>query len=281
MLKHRHTARQDVCRAPGTPSRGCSIRATAATYPNGRELGSKIGDVRRGFATKSSTPCKTLVYLVVHPYLVHIITLKYARTLHKRRLRDARTNAPPHAHTHHPSRRALSRVQTCVQQHMKPAQKAGDCTAHRRGIAPRGSRGRRIAGPAPCAAPPAKTAPVAPPAFAPPLVAPPLVEDREEEAPPSSLASGWLSSHGARTRAEPLCSARWRSAALDGEEGEKEGCSRRRVAQSPGPPHEAGAYRIRGACSRRTDVLVLVVAAPVPILVTRTQKPDLRRGQIM
>ena len=53
------------------------------------------------------------------------------------------------------------------------------------------------------------------------------------------------------------------------------------VAQSPGPPHEAGAYRIRGACSRRTDVLVLVVAAPVPILVTRIQKSDLRRGQIM
>ena len=53
------------------------------------------------------------------------------------------------------------------------------------------------------------------------------------------------------------------------------------VAQSPGPPHEAGSYRIRGACSRRTDVLVLVVAAPVPILVTRIQKPDLRRGQIM
>ena len=53
------------------------------------------------------------------------------------------------------------------------------------------------------------------------------------------------------------------------------------VAQSPRPPHEAGAYRIRGACSRRTDVHVLVVAAPVPILVTRIQKSDLRRGQIM
>ena len=40
--------------------------------------------------------------------------------------------------------------------HMKPAQKAGDCTAHRRGIASRGSPERRIAGPSPCTAPPAK-----------------------------------------------------------------------------------------------------------------------------
>ena len=90
MLKHRHTARQDACRAPGTPSRGCSIRAT---NPNGRGLGSQIDDVRRDLATKSSTPCNILVYLVVYPSLIHIITLKYARTLHKRRPRDARTNA--------------------------------------------------------------------------------------------------------------------------------------------------------------------------------------------
>jgi hypothetical protein len=69
--------------------------------------------------------------------------------------------------------------------------------------------------------------------------------------------------------------------ALDGEEGEKEGCSRRRSRPEPRPPQEAGAYRIRGTCSRRTDVLVPVVAAPVPILVTRIQKSDLRRGQIM
>ena len=89
MLKYRHTARQDACRSPDTPSRGCSIRAT---NPNGRGLGSQIDDVRRGLATKSSTPCKSLVYLVVHPSLIHIITLKYARTLHKRRPRDARTN---------------------------------------------------------------------------------------------------------------------------------------------------------------------------------------------
>ena len=51
------------------------------------------------------------------------------------------------------------------------------------------------------------------------------------------------------------------------------------VAQSPGPPPEAGPYRTRGACSRRTDVLVLFVAAPVPILVIRIQISDLRRGQ--
>ena len=158
MLKYRHTARQDACRSPDTPSRGCSIRAT---NPNGRGLGSQIDDVRRGLATKSSTPCKSLVYLVVHPSLIHIITLKYARTLHKRRPRDARTNAPPHAHTHH-RRAARSHVcrHVCSNMqavHMKPARKAGDCTAHRRGIAPRGSRERRIAGWAPCAAPPAKS----------------------------------------------------------------------------------------------------------------------------
>ena len=107
MLKYRHTARQDACRSPDTPSRGCSIRAT---NPNGRGLGSQIDDVRRGLATKSSTPCKSLVYLVVHPSLIHIITLKYARTLHKRRPRDARTNAPPHAHTHH---RRAARSHVC------------------------------------------------------------------------------------------------------------------------------------------------------------------------
>ena len=82
---------------------------SARRIRNGRGLGSQIDDVRRGLATKSSTPCKSLVYLVVHPSLIHIITLKYARTLHKRRPRDARTNAPPHAHTHH-SRAARSHV---------------------------------------------------------------------------------------------------------------------------------------------------------------------------
>ena len=133
---------------------------SARRIRNGRGLGSQIDDVRRGLATKSSTPCKSLVYLVVHPSLIHIITLKYARTLHKRRPRDARTNAPPHAHTHH-RRAARSHVcrHVCSNMqavHMKPAQKAGDCTAHRRGIAPRGSRERRIAGWAPCAAPPAE-----------------------------------------------------------------------------------------------------------------------------
>ena len=110
MLKYRHTARQDACRSPDTPSRGCSIRAT---NPNGRGLGSQIDDVRRGLATKSSTPCKSLVYLVVHPSLIHIITLKYARTLHKRRPCDARTNAP---RTTQPqtSRLARSGVRTCT-----------------------------------------------------------------------------------------------------------------------------------------------------------------------
>ena len=94
MLKYRHTARQDACRSPDTPSRRdaqCQS-ARGATNPNGRGLGSQIDDVKRGLATKSSTPCKTLVYLVVYPSLIHIITLKYARTLHKRRPRDARTN---------------------------------------------------------------------------------------------------------------------------------------------------------------------------------------------
>ena len=58
--------------------------------------------------------------------------------------------------------------------------------------------------------------------------------------------------------------------APDGEAGEKEGfVADEGVAQSPEPPPEAGPYRTRGACSRRTDALVLVVAAPVPILVTR------------
>ena len=78
--------------------------------PRDESLGSQIDDVRRGLATKSSTPCKSLVYLVVHPSLIHIITLKYARTLHKRRPRDARTNAPPHAHTHH---RRAARSHVC------------------------------------------------------------------------------------------------------------------------------------------------------------------------
>mgnify|MGYP001169799766 CR=1 FL=1 len=44
-----------------------------------------IDHMRRGLATKASKPCKTLMYLVVHPSLVHIITLKCTRTLHKRR----------------------------------------------------------------------------------------------------------------------------------------------------------------------------------------------------
>ena len=47
---------------------------------------------------------------------------------------------------------------------------------------------------------------------APPLVAPPIAEDREQVAPPSSLASGWLSSPEARTPVEPWlvhpCTAR-------------------------------------------------------------------------
>ena len=157
MLKYRHTARQDACRSPDTPSRGCSIRAT---NPNGRGLGSQIDDVRRGLATKSSTPCKSLVYLVVHPSLIHIITLKYARTLHKRRPRDARTNAPPHAHTHH-SRAARSHVcrrvcSTCKHMQSCSPRKGAVRTAHKCGMAPRGSRGRRIAGPAPRAVPPAE-----------------------------------------------------------------------------------------------------------------------------
>ena len=41
---------------------------------------------------------------------------------------------------------------------------------------------------------------VALPPVAPSAVAPPLAEDREEVAPPSSLASGWLSSHGVEPR---------------------------------------------------------------------------------
>ena len=85
MLKHRHTARQDVCRAPRVRPLGDARRIPTAQWP---APGIANRDVRRGLATKSSTPCKTLVYLVVHPSLIHIITLKYARTLHKRRPRD-------------------------------------------------------------------------------------------------------------------------------------------------------------------------------------------------
>ena len=93
------------------PSRGCSI--PARTNPNGRRPGSRIYHVRRGLATKASKPCKILVYLVVHPSLFHFITLKYARTLHKRRPCDARTNAP---RTTQPqtSRLARSGVRTCT-----------------------------------------------------------------------------------------------------------------------------------------------------------------------
>ena len=63
--------------------------------------------------TKSSTLYKTSVYLVVHPSLFHFITLKYARTLHKRRPCDARTNAP---HTTQPQASHLARsgVRTCT-----------------------------------------------------------------------------------------------------------------------------------------------------------------------
>ena len=163
MLKNRHTARQNACRAPGTPSRGCSIHdpIRARTNPNGRLPGSQIYDVRRGFATKPSKACKHLVYLVVHPSLVHFITLKYASTLHKRRPCDARTNAPPHAHTRH-RRAARSHVCRHVCKYMQapemsPSRKAGDRTAQKCGIARKRSRGRRIAGPAPFAAPPAES----------------------------------------------------------------------------------------------------------------------------
>ena len=137
-----------------------SARRIPTRNGNGRRLGSKTDHVRRGLATKSSTTCDTLEYLVVHPSLIHIITLKYARTLHKRRPRD---NVRMHLRTltritraarSHVCRHVCSNMQAA---HMKPARKAGDCTAHRRGIASRGSRGRRIAGPSPCTELPAKS----------------------------------------------------------------------------------------------------------------------------
>ena len=144
MLKHRHTARQNACRPPGTPSRGCSIRAT---NPNGRRPGSRIYSVRRGLAIKASKPCKILVYLVVQPSLVHFITLKYARTLHKRRPCDARTmKCPAHDTTTSVAPRALRRAhmhaQRCKHMHAAPSQREGVRTAPKRGVACRGRRGR-------------------------------------------------------------------------------------------------------------------------------------------
>ena len=140
MLKYRHTARQDACRS--LDIRPLGDAQYRATNPNGRGLGSQIDDVRRGLATKSSTPCTSLVYLVVHPSLIHVITLKYARTLHKRRPRDARTNTPPHAHTHH-SRAARSHVcrrvcSTCKHMQSCSPRKGAVRTAHKCGMAPRG-----------------------------------------------------------------------------------------------------------------------------------------------
>ena len=134
MLKHRHSARQDVCRAPGTPSGRCSIRAT---NPNGRRPGSRIYSVRRGLAIKASKPCKILVYLVVQPSLFHFITLKYARTLHKRRPCDARTmKCPAHDTTTSVAPRALRRAhmhaQRCKHMHAAPSEREGVRTVPKR-----------------------------------------------------------------------------------------------------------------------------------------------------
>jgi len=94
-----------------------SIRATRShrrAPPNGWRLGSQIilCETRSPDQSKQTT-CKALVYLVVYPSLVHFITQKYARTLHKRRPCDARTNAPrttqPQA-----SRLVRSGVRTCT-----------------------------------------------------------------------------------------------------------------------------------------------------------------------
>ena len=92
-LRTRHTTTwRAPARQQGTPA------------PRGRRPGSRIYHVRRGLATTASKPCKILVYLVVHPSLFHFITLKYARTLHKRRPCDARTNTVPAPHAGVPSK---------------------------------------------------------------------------------------------------------------------------------------------------------------------------------
>ena len=96
-----------------------SARATKSQRP---APGIAKYDVRRGLAIKASKPCKLLVYLVVHPSLVHFITLIYARTLHTNNDRATHVQMPRARHNH---KRRASRAPACA--HARTKMQARAC----------------------------------------------------------------------------------------------------------------------------------------------------------
>ena len=149
-----------------TPSGRClNLDRIRATNPNAQRERPAPGIENRSCETRSRDQIKHnmrhfRVFSRTPIFNSHHNSKIRKNTAHATTARQC-TNAPPHAHTHH-RRAARSHVcrHVCSNMqaaHMKPARKAGDCTAHRRGIASRGSRGRRIAGPSPCTELPAKS----------------------------------------------------------------------------------------------------------------------------